>query len=277
MFVVTGGTAELDVYVANDPEDRLLHTWEWDENGDPISPYQPERVRRAPRAVVIPYYDGGPLEQTLRACLVTPSKRHVPYPRQSGLAWWYGHDGFYLEDSRESTAWVFVENCWPVYMDWTAGLSHAQLTGVFEVSEPILPLPWQRLASGVAVLYPSSRPWDKFVAAGVECAYFDVTEEEAPELDHSWRNTIGGRTTLDKMEYIPSPLIQSVDNARRQVTDADRLMVFRQLLLLYEMTHDHWDRDKNIPGEEITFREAYEQNTRLLRGRIDALEAKVGK
>ena len=286
--VITGGAAEVDVYVADDPNDRLLHGTERDGKKTTI-PDLTQRAWRPPRAVVIPgnalYYSEED-DQYLPACVVTPTQRRIHLNRRIGFTEFSFNtrDGPDLMMPRRSyVAWVFVEGGWPVYIKYEM-FSCEWVTGTFtskwnNETWDEFPVPWYLEARGMAFCYPASRPWDKFVAAGAGCGWFELSAEENP--NPPWpggrerKTSIGAHNTLWVLSEVPCPFIKSVDKAKGKLTDEDRLLVFRQTLLLYEMTQSYWDSDDPIFfGDTITRRESYEQNTRLLRERIESLEAK---
>ena len=272
--MVTGGDVDLEIYLTNDMNNRLL--WEDQQVNFPEAV---RRAQRVSRAVVIPWYDSYKSgDRSFQpACVVTPAHRLVSYNWRIEIATFHlGHEfRFYPSNRRLYAAWVFVEGGWPVYIGERRP-SYDQLTHRLWTKWDDYPVPWGLEAKGMVIGYPSSRPWDKYVAAGTGCERVRLSKEDIPNPPYAplWGD-IGNKNALEyAMSPIPCSFIKSVDDAKGKLTDEDRLLVFRNTLLLYELTKSYWDSDEST-DYGTTRREAYEQNTRLLRERIDALETSM--
>ena len=276
--VITGGNAEVDVYIANDPDDRLVDfSGKFDGFSKALL-----RSQRASRAVVIPccgYYSSEYQKQSAfqTACVVTTTQRNIFYSRRLDVAVLILHGWYFTPFFSENCgAWVFTEGGWPVHVGRLGSDSRRQL--VYDGIRHERRIPWGLSIEGTVICYPDSRPWDKFIAAGAGCEWTELTEEDDPQIaTYPYSSAIGTEATLRwVLSPVPCRFIKSVDDAKGKLTDEDRLVVFRQTLLLYEHTQSYWNNDKPT-SYGTTRRESCERNTRLLRERIESLEAKARK
>jgi hypothetical protein len=119
------------------------------------------------------------------------------------------------------------------------------------------------------VMFPLDHPWDREVAAAAGCHMFRYQPD--PQTQTTTR--VGTFATLDAMRAVPCSFIAACDESR-ELQESDRLMVFRQVLLLYEQTRAYW-MDRSVPDEVDMRQSAYTKNTAILRERVKALEAKL--
>lgn len=264
--VITGGNVEFKVYMADESITSLLRTQE-----QLIPDAEMEGVisksRLVPRFVVIPHFYRVGEPPFFAAQAVTLNKNHVAYPRRLELATWGGRECLPWETHPKRRAflyaWVFAEGSWPVYITETGQISGlmngvilTRWSGLEDAPPPGLE------GKATVICFPLSHPWDREVAAAAGCKIFDFN-----------RSNVGYLKTLRVLSSVPCHLIVAVDQPKG-LDNADRLMVYRQLLRLYEQTKPHW-MSPEATGYGTTQHEAYDKNTKLLRERIVTLEAKA--
>jgi hypothetical protein len=265
--VVTGGNVEFKVYRADESINSLLRTQDnWGTNNDMERKGVVSKSHLVPRFVVIPQYDKYKEPRFLAAQAVTSDKNHVVYPRRLGLAVWQGREALpwntYPSDRAYLNAWVFAEGCWPVYiseLDDISDLMNGAILSRWRATKNNA-VPFGLEGKALAICFPLNRPWDREVAAAAGCRVFKYVHNKV------FLSRVGSRKTLESLAYVPCDLIAAVDQSK-ELSDADRLMVFRHVLRLYEHTKPRWTG----PGADwygAQDPQAYEKNTKLLRERI---------
>lgn len=260
--VVVGGKVAFNIYRAPKTEASLLAEHSSSQEHSKLI----ARSEPVDRAVVIPRYELPPRGETQEffpARLVKGPKKVVHYRRELRMAFRSG-EGFdtYPIGRRDMSAWVFCEGCWPVYAEERGG-TYLMTGGIRTRWQSEQHAPWGYEGTAVVVCFRDTRPWDREVAAGAGIVGFVHYLE-----GHQYPGTAGdpAKTTLEAMSAIPCWFMGALDQAK-ELTDRDRVMVYRQVLAMYENTKALW-----VEPEEAA---AYEKNTAMLRERIRAIEKRA--
>jgi hypothetical protein len=277
--VVTGGNVEFKVYRADESINSLLSTrgrWPTDTEREGVI----SKSQLVPRFVVIPRYSKYKEPRFFAAQAVTSDKNHVVYPQRLMLATWGGRETLpwntYPKKRPNMRAWVFVEGCWPVYiseLDRFSRLMNGMILSRWRASGNDA-LPFGLEGKALAICFPLSHPWDREVAAAAGCKGFRYLDDENSS------KFVGTVETRKSLSQVPCDFIAAVDQSTG-LSDADRLMVFRHVLRLYEHTKPHTTGPPDPPDYELASKQfgpnirVYDENTKLLQERIATLEAKV--